>query len=109
MGILQQFIHIIIKYGKGIVNKFADFLSRIETPKITTFHTLMHLDPFTHDTYKDEYIEDEDFKKVFQQLQGQVHVEEGNNKDDYYIQMGFFATWIRSMFLKEKEATYQRI
>jgi hypothetical protein len=38
------------------------------------------MDPFTHDAYKEAYIEDEEFKKVFQQLQGQIHIEEGDRK-----------------------------
>jgi hypothetical protein len=44
-------------------------------PKIIFFGTRMHIEPLTHDAYKEEYIEDEDFKKVFLYLQGQVHVE----------------------------------
>jgi hypothetical protein len=41
-------------------------LSRPPTPKIIALGTLMHMEPFTHDAYKEEYIEDEDFKEVFQ-------------------------------------------
>jgi hypothetical protein len=37
--------------------------------------TLMHMDPFTHDAYKDTYTEDDDFKEVFQQLHDQIHIE----------------------------------
>jgi hypothetical protein len=48
----------------------------------------MHMEPFTHDAYKEAYTEDEDFKEVFQQLQGQIHIEEGDNKDDYHFQNG---------------------
>jgi hypothetical protein len=50
-------------------------LSRPPTSKITTLGTLMHMDPFTHDTYKHAYTEYEDFKRVFQQLHGQIQVE----------------------------------
>ena len=46
----------------------------------------MHMEPFTHDAYKEEYTEDEDFKEVFQQLQGHFHVEEGDIKADYHLQ-----------------------
>jgi hypothetical protein len=35
----------------------------------------MHIDPFIHDAYKEAYIEDENFKEVFQQLQGKNHKE----------------------------------
>jgi hypothetical protein len=64
MGFLQQF-HLIIKYKKGSTNKLVDMLSRPPTSKITTLGTLMHMEPFTHDAYKEAYIEDEDFKEVF--------------------------------------------
>jgi hypothetical protein len=35
--------------------------------------------------YKEAYIEDEDSKEEFQQLQGQIHIEEGDNKDGYHF------------------------
>ena len=34
----------------------------------------MHIEYFTHDTYKEEYIEDEEFKQVFQQRKGQIYM-----------------------------------
>jgi hypothetical protein len=37
---------------------------------------------------KEAYIEDEDFKEGFQQLHGQIHIEEGDNKADYHFQNG---------------------
>jgi hypothetical protein len=46
----------------------------------------MHMEPFTHDAYKEEYAKDEDLKEVFQYLQGQIHIEEGDDKDDYHFQ-----------------------
>jgi hypothetical protein len=49
----------------------------------------MHMDPFTHDAYKEAYTEDEDFKEVFQWLQRKICIEEGDNKDYYHIQNGF--------------------
>jgi hypothetical protein len=39
-------------------------LSGPPTSKITTLGTLMHMRPFTHDVYREAYIEDEDFKEV---------------------------------------------
>jgi hypothetical protein len=48
----------------------------------------MHMEPFTHDAYKEAYTEDEDFKEVFQQLQGQIHIEKGDDKADYHFQNG---------------------
>ena len=87
MGFLQQF-HLIIKYKKGSTNKLEYILSRITIDKITTLGTHMHIEPFTHDAYKEEYIEYEDFKEVFQQIQVQFHVEEGDNKVDYHLHDG---------------------
>jgi hypothetical protein len=45
----------------------------------------MQMDPFIHDAYKDTYAEYEDFKEVFLQLQGQIHVEEDGGKDNYHL------------------------
>jgi hypothetical protein len=87
MEFLQQF-HLAIKYKKGSTHKLADMLSRPPTSKITALRILIHMEPFTHDAYKEAYIEDEDFKEVFQQLQGQIHIEEGDNKVDYNLQNG---------------------
>jgi len=68
MGFLQQF-HLVIKYKKGNANKLVDMLSRPPTSKNITLGTLMHMEPFTHDAYIEAYLEDEDFKEVYQQLQ----------------------------------------
>ena len=80
-GFLQQF-HLVIKYKKGSTNRLADMLSRPPTSKITSLGTLMHMDPFTRDTYRETYLEDEDFKEVYQQLQSQSHVHDGDNTVD---------------------------
>jgi hypothetical protein len=87
MGFLQQF-HLVIKYKKGNTNKLADMLSRPPTSNIISLETLMHLEPFTHDAYIETYLEDEDYEEVSQQLQGQIHIEEGDNKDDYHFHNG---------------------
>jgi len=47
-------------------------LSRPPTSNITTFGTLMDMDPFTHDGNKEAYSKDEDFKEACQQLQSQI-------------------------------------
>jgi hypothetical protein len=39
----------------------------------------MHMEHFTHEAYIKAYIEDEDFKEVFQQIYGQIHIEEGDD------------------------------
>jgi hypothetical protein len=63
-------------------------LSQPPTSKITTLLTLMHMELFTHDAYKEACLEDEDFKEMFQQLQGQIHIEEGDGNDGYHFQNG---------------------
>jgi hypothetical protein len=52
MGFLQQF-HLVIKYKKGITNKLKNMLLRPPTSKITALGTLMHMEPFTHDAFKE--------------------------------------------------------
>jgi hypothetical protein len=49
----------------------------------------MHMDAFTHNAYIEEFTEYQDFKDVFQQWQGKIHVEEGDGKADYHRQNGF--------------------
>jgi hypothetical protein len=38
------------------------------------------LQNFTHDSYIEVYKEDDDFKVVFQQLHGNINIEEGDDK-----------------------------
>jgi hypothetical protein len=84
MGFLQQF-DLVIKYKKDSTHKLADMISIPPTSNIITLVTLMHMDHFTHDAYREEYTKYEDFKEVFQQLQGQIHIEEGDRKVDYHF------------------------
>jgi hypothetical protein len=56
----------VIKYKKGITNKLDDSLSVPSTPKITTLGIVMHMEPLTHATYIEKYVEDKDFKGVYQ-------------------------------------------
>jgi hypothetical protein len=65
--VFQQF-HLVMKYNKRNTNKLVYILSRPPTFNITTLGTHMHLEPFTHDAYKEAYTKYEDFKEVFQQL-----------------------------------------
>jgi hypothetical protein len=60
-------------------------LSRPPTSNIIALGNLMHMDPFTHDGYKESYTKHEDFKEVFHQLHGETHVEEGDNKVYYHL------------------------
>lgn len=61
MGFLQQF-HIWIKYKKVNSGKLSNMLSNPSTSKTIVVGTLVHMDPFKHDVYKDVYIEYGDFK-----------------------------------------------
>jgi len=65
MGFFQQF-NFVIKYKKGNTNKLFDMFSRPPTSNFTALGALMHMDPFTHDAYREAYLEDEDFKEVYQ-------------------------------------------
>jgi len=65
MGFLQQF-HLVIKYKKGSTNKLVDMLSRPPTLNIIALGTLMHMEPFHHDAYREAYLDYEDFKEVYQ-------------------------------------------
>lgn len=58
-----------IKYKKGSTNKLVDMLSRPPTSKIIALGTLVHMEPFTHDAYREACSKDEDFKEVYQRLQ----------------------------------------
>lgn len=60
-------------------------LSRPTTSKNTSLGTLMHIEPFIHGVYKEAYLEDGDFKKMFQQWQSHSHVYNGDNAVDYYL------------------------
>jgi hypothetical protein len=66
---------LVVKYKKGSTNKLVNMLSQPPTSKITYFGTQMHMEPFIHDAYKEACTKYEDFKEVFQQLQGKIHVE----------------------------------
>jgi hypothetical protein len=61
---LQEF-RLVITYKKSSTNKLTYILSRPPTNNIIDFETLIHMDPFTHDEYKEAYIEYENFKEVF--------------------------------------------
>jgi hypothetical protein len=60
MGFLQQF-HLVVRYKKGIYNKFVDMISR---PIISDSVILMH-NPTMHDSYVERYALDVDFKEVY--------------------------------------------
>jgi hypothetical protein len=64
MRFLQK-IHPVIKYKKGNTNKLVDMISRPPTSNIIALRTMMHMEPFTHDVYKEAYTKDKDFKEVF--------------------------------------------
>ena len=48
----------------------------------------MHMNPFTHDVYRKAYMEDGCFKELYQHLQGQVHMGDGDITIGYKIHNG---------------------
>jgi hypothetical protein len=52
----------VIKYKNGRTNKLLDFVSRPLAPNIATPEAIIHMDPFTHEPFKHECVEYDDFK-----------------------------------------------
>ena len=63
MGFLQQF-HLVIRYRKGIHNKFTDMLSR---PIINSSTILQH-NLVIHESYNEQYAQNTNFKDVYATL-----------------------------------------
>jgi hypothetical protein len=63
MGFLQQF-HLVIRYKKGTSKKLANMLSR---PLIYSSIVLKNAS-LAHDSYIEQYANDEDFKDVYERL-----------------------------------------
>jgi hypothetical protein len=55
MGFMQEF-HLVIIIKKDTTNKLIDMLSRPLASKFTMHATIMHMDPLTHEAYKEEYL-----------------------------------------------------
>jgi hypothetical protein len=70
MGLLQQF-HLVIRYKKGINNKFADTLSQ---PPISSSFVLKNAS-LAHVSYIGKYANDEYFKDVYERLTHGLQVE----------------------------------
>ena len=60
---LQQ-LFLVIKYKKGILNKFVDMLSR---PPINA-SIVIQQSPSVNSSYVEQYTKDEDFKEVYESL-----------------------------------------
>ena len=56
----QQF-HLVIRYKKGIFNKFVNMLSR----PIISASTLLKNDSIVHESYIEQYAHDIDFQDVY--------------------------------------------
>ena len=76
MVFLQQF-HLVIRYKKGIFNKFFDMLSR----PIISASTLLKNDSIVHESYIEQYAHDIDFQDVYASLSKGNQVEE----KDYHM------------------------
>jgi len=81
VGFLQQFI-LVIRYKKGIYNKFVDLLS---SPIVNTSFILKH-NSIMHERYIEKYSQDDNFKDVYATLIQGNHV----NKLDYHVDKKFF-------------------
>ena len=94
MGFLQQF-HLVIRYKKGIHNKFVDMLPR---PIINASAILNH-NYVLHESYIEQYAQDMDFKDVYVTLSQGKRVEELN----YHIKDDPYTIVRKSTFHKPKE------
>jgi hypothetical protein len=63
MDFLQQF-HLVIRYNKGIYNKFVDMISK---PIVSASIILKH-NSIMHESYVEQYALDVDFKEVYATL-----------------------------------------
>jgi hypothetical protein len=63
MGFLQE-LHLVIRYKKGTSNKVVNMLSR---PPISASIVLKNVS-LAHDIYIEQYVNDEDFKDVYERL-----------------------------------------
>lgn len=57
-----------MKYKKGNTKKLVYILSRPPKSNIIDLGTIIRMEPFTHDAYREVYTKDEDFKEVFWKL-----------------------------------------
>jgi len=64
---------------------FAYMLSQTPTYNIIALGTMMHMDPFTQDSFIEADTGDENFNEVFQLLHGQIYIREGDGKVDYHL------------------------
>jgi hypothetical protein len=75
MEFLQK-IHLVIIYKKGTRNKVVDMLSR---PPIFA-SIILKKDSLAHDSYIEQYSDDEDFKDVYERL---TH---GSQVENFHLQ-----------------------
>jgi hypothetical protein len=54
-----------IKYKKGNANKLADTLSRPPAPKLIVLGTRVHMEPFTHEAYKENTLKMRTLRRYF--------------------------------------------
>ena len=76
MGFIQQF-HLVIRYKKGIFNKFVDIILRL----IISSSTLLKNYSIVHESYIEQYAHDVDFQDVYASLS------EGNQVEEKYCHM----------------------
>ena len=76
-------------------------LSRHLTTKIKNLGTLIHMEPFTHDAYKEGY-KNMRTQGGVSKSHAQIHVDEGDNKVDIISRMGYFTRNTSFVFPKVK-------
>ena len=93
MRFLQQF-HLVIRYKKGIFNKFVDMLSI----PIVSASTLLKNDSAVHESYIEKYPHEIDFQDVYASLS------EGNQVEEKYYHMHkkLFFIWASCVYHKER-------
>ena len=88
MGFLQQY-HLVIKYKKGSTNKVADMLSRppiAANITVKVFLTsVLQITPFMHETYRELYLLDPEFKEVYSRL---LHSNKPHEGEEYCVKEG---------------------
>ena len=64
-------IHLVIKYKKGIYNKVAHMLSRHPTNALIALQNC----PLAHNSYIEQYTQDEEFKYVYESVMNGTQIE----------------------------------
>ena len=70
-------------------------MHKLQTNKIVAPKSIIPMDPFNHEGYNEEYVEYDEFKGVYKQLEGYDKWINKENKVDYHL-------WDRSLYMMSK-------